>query len=326
MGWSIWNSTGKPMLLVDLNRLFIDQLSWSTHASSFGMLHLSCGCTLSRARALIEHSIGRALEGRSLHVHACHIAVLPAVPNMQRTNCHRDAWPFLKFKAFVFSFCSKEWGAGFNWLKRDGQAFSRCQVVSFLCFLRFKCFCFWTCCLHPTAFLFCLLSLQSPVGKSFHPTAWHLCSCSPLMSPCNFHMMLVDLGCCVTLFALWEQSLCMFVQSIVVNFGMHKVARKNFHCLLSLPTLNWNQSVCIVHLLTWCPAGAQKPSSSNSACTTNLNEKLQCMLNSKERLICHKLSELLLRTELWKWIRNNLFLLVLIVLPVKHQLGKHCAY
>jgi len=48
------------------------------------------------------------------------------------------------------------------------------------------------------------------------------------------------------------------------------------------------------------------------------------MLNSKEWLICSKLLELFLRLVLWKQTENNFFLLVLTVLPVRHQLGKHC--
>jgi len=50
-------------------------LNWPVaklHASPFGMLCLPDGCTLSRARVLIERSIGVALEGRSLHSHVVH--------------------------------------------------------------------------------------------------------------------------------------------------------------------------------------------------------------------------------------------------------------
>jgi len=68
--WDPWNSTGKPLLLVDPNWFLIDQLSSSIH-HPLGCCISAHGCSLSKASVLIEmrsketvHE--RALEGRLL--------------------------------------------------------------------------------------------------------------------------------------------------------------------------------------------------------------------------------------------------------------------
>jgi len=49
-----------------------------------------------------------------------------------------------------------------------------------------------------------------------------------------------------------------------------------------------------------------------------------CWTAKSDWFVASKLLELFLRPVLWKQIENNFFLLVLTVLPVRHQLGKHC--
>ena len=55
--WDPWNSTGKPLLLVDPNWFLIDQLPSSMH-HPLGCCISAHGCSLSKARALIEKRRG----------------------------------------------------------------------------------------------------------------------------------------------------------------------------------------------------------------------------------------------------------------------------
>jgi len=55
--WDPWNSTGKPLLLVDPNWFLIDQLPSSIH-HPLGCCISTHGCSLSKARVLIEKRRG----------------------------------------------------------------------------------------------------------------------------------------------------------------------------------------------------------------------------------------------------------------------------